>query len=166
MINAIAALDEERGIGRRGELLWRIPGEQKRFKTLTMGHPIILGRQTFETDTKRPLPGRTNIVITRNPGYSAEGIVVAHSVEEALQQAQAAPGADEIFVIGGQKVFSEMLPRVGRLYLTLVEGTYGADTFFPDYTQHFTEMSREQHQVEEFNFAYVTFERDADAQVT
>ncbi len=142
-ISLIAALDEMNGIGKNGQLLFQIPDDLKRFKQLTLGHPIIMGRKTFDSIGK-PLPGRTNIVITRNPEYQPAGITIVHSLDEALKQA-AEVEQQEIFVIGGAQIYTQAINRASRLYLTLVEGDYRADTFFPTY---------------EFEFSAVVFRED------
>src|SRR3989344_734446 len=118
-IAIIAALGEQtRALGKNNELLWHIPDDLKRFKELTLGHPVIMGRKTWESlpPKFRPLPGRTNIVVTRQAGYVAEGAVVADSLETARVGATRAPGADEMFVIGGGELYREALPFADRLY--------------------------------------------------
>jgi dihydrofolate reductase len=140
-INIIAALGKNRAIGKRGKLLWRISDDLKRFKRLTLGHPIIMGRKTYES-IGRALPGRTNIVVTRNQSLSAPGIIVVHSFHEAMRTA----GADEIFIIGGGEIYTQALPRAEKLYLTLVESSAEGDVFFPEYEKEFAkETFRESH---------------------
>ena len=131
-ISAIAAIDEKRGIGKDNQLLFKIPEDFKRMRELTFGHPIIMGRKTFES-IGRVLPGRTNIIITRNLSYQAPGAIVSSSLEQALKAAKE-KDQREIFIFGGAQVFEEAMPVVDRLYLTIVEGDFGADTFFPDYS--------------------------------
>lgn len=133
-VSIIAAIDEKRGLGKNNDLLFRIPEDLQRFRQLTAGKPVIMGRKTFES-IGRVLPNRTNIIITRDKNFKAEGTIVVHSLEEALQQAQSKPSNEEIFIIGGGQIFAQALPLVQKLYLTLVEGDYGADTFFPDYSE-------------------------------
>jgi dihydrofolate reductase len=136
----IAALGAKtRAIGKNGELLWHIPEDLRRFKALTSGHPVIMGRKTWESlpERARPLPNRTNIVVTRDPSYVAPGAVVADSLEAALDAAASAAGADEIFVIGGGELYAAALPRAGRLYLTLIDSDLEGDTFFPPYETEF-----------------------------
>lgn len=127
-ISLIAALDRQGGIGINGRIPWHLPADLARFKQLTMGRPIIMGRKTHES-IGRPLPGRRNIVITAQRDYLAPGCDLAHSLDEALRLA----GDGEVFVIGGAAVYQEALPRAHRLYLTRVDGTFTADTFFPEY---------------------------------
>lgn len=129
IVSLIAALDEAGGIGYRQGLPWRLPADLRRFKRLTMGHYLICGRRTYET-IARPLPGRTLIVLTRQPGYAASGCLVAAALEQALHIAALA-GESEAFVIGGAAVYTAALPQAERLYLTRVHAVLPADTFFP-----------------------------------
>lgn len=125
-LNMIVAASPDGAIGRGGDLIWRIPADLRRFKALTMGHPIIMGRKTWESLPKRPLPGRVNIVVTRTPGYVAEGAVVVNSTEEALATAASLSNATEEssenspFVIGGAEIYNAFMPEVTRIYLTEV----------------------------------------------
>lgn len=132
-ISIIVAVDKNRAIGKKGELLWRIPEDLRRFREITSGHPVIMGRITHQSIGK-VLSGRTNIIITKDSEFKTEGVIVAHSLEEALKQSQAQPGDNEIFIIGGGQIYKQFLPLADKLYLTLVEGNYEADTFFPDYS--------------------------------
>jgi dihydrofolate reductase len=157
-ISIIVAMDEKRGIGKENKLMWRIPGELPRFKQITMGHPIIMGRKTYES-IGRVLPGRTNIIITRDLNYKGEGAIVVHSLSDAFIKAQHSEGSTEVFVIGGGQVFSEALPVVDRLYLTLVEGDFGADTFFPEYSGFNREIENEFHSDSMYRYRFVTLER-------
>lgn len=135
MISIIAAIDEKRGIGKNGQLPWHISEDLKRFKEITSGHTVIMGRKTFESIGK-PLPNRKNIVISRNlllPDisiYQAKDINVANSLDEALGIAKG-----EVFIIGGGQVYAEAITKADKLYLTQVEGDFNCDTFFPDYSQ-------------------------------
>ena len=129
IVSAIAAVGEGGVIGREGELPWRLSEDLKRFRAITWGKPIIMGRKTFES-LGRALPGRTNIILTRRPGYRAEGCEVATSPTEALSLAESS-GADEVVVIGGSEVYREFLPGCDKLYLTIVEGRFEGDTYFP-----------------------------------
>lgn len=144
-IALIAALSRERVIGKDGALPWRLSADLKRFKALTLGHPVIMGRKTFES-IGRPLPGRTNVVVTRNRSFAAAGCVVAHSVADAIERARQSPGADEAFVIGGEEVFREALPLAQRMFLTEVDGAYAGDAFFPEFDRgEWRERGREPH---------------------
>jgi dihydrofolate reductase len=129
IVSAIVAIGKNGVIGREGNLPWHLPDDLKRFRALTWGKPIIMGRRTFES-IGRPLPGRTNIILTRQPEYRAEGCVVASSPAEAFSLA-ASGGAAEAVVIGGSEVFERLLPRCDTVYLTIVEGIFEGDVFFP-----------------------------------
>lgn len=127
-ISLIVAMAKNRVIGADNRIPWHLPNELKLFKTLTMGHPIVMGRKTYES-INRLLPGRTSVIVTRQRDYAVPGAVVVHSIEEAL----AAAGADEeIFVIGGADLFRETLPLADRLYLTIVDAEPEGDTFMPE----------------------------------
>lgn len=127
IVAIIAAMAENRVIGRAGAIPWDIPADRRRFRELTLGHPVIMGRRTFES-IGRPLPGRTNIILARQPEYQAAGCLVTPSLAEALA---ACAGAEEVFVCGGEKVYQEALPLASRIYLTIVHRNYAGDTFFP-----------------------------------
>lgn len=129
IVSLIVAMDRKRGIGRDNALPWRLSADLKRFRELTMGHHIVLGRKTYESIGK-PLPGRTMIIVTRNTAFSAEGSFIVHSLEEALALAEAR-GEAELFICGGAEIYAQALPRADRLYLTEVDAEVAADTFFP-----------------------------------
>jgi dihydrofolate reductase len=128
-VSFVVAMSRGRVIGRGGELPWRLPRDLMNFRALTWGKPIVMGRKTHES-LGRPLPGRTNIVMTRRPDYEAPGCEVVGSMHEALDQARAA-SADEVMVVGGGEVFREFLPLCSRIHLTLVEGEFEGDAYFP-----------------------------------
>lgn len=133
-------------IGHGNELLWRIPDDLKRFKQLTLGHPIIMGRKTFESILQslgKPLPGRTNIVVTRDQHYTHEGVTITHSLEEALEKARELDN-EEIYIGGGAELYKQALPFVDKLYLTLIDDTREGDTYFPPYEQEFTKKTFEE----------------------
>jgi len=127
-LSIIVAMARNRVIGARGMIPWRLPGELKRFRSVTMGHHLIMGRKTWES-IGRPLPGRTSVIVTRQPGYQAPGALVAHSLDEAIA---ACRGDEEIFVIGGAELYAQALPRASRLYLTVVEADVEGDTWMPE----------------------------------
>jgi dihydrofolate reductase len=129
MISFIWAMDENRVIGKNNQLPWHLPEDLKFFKKVTMGHPVAMGRKTFES-IGRLLPGRENIIITRNREYLCEGCTVIYSVEEFLNYCQKKD--DEVFVIGGAEIFRELIPVVDRLYLTMIHDQFEGDTFFPE----------------------------------
>jgi dihydrofolate reductase len=160
MINAIAALAKENQvIGNKGKIPWHIPEDFAHFKNKTMGHPIIMGRKTFETFPK-PLPGRTHIVITRDTEYKVpEGVFVSNSVEKAIEIAKEKDGGEEIFIIGGGQIYNEALPFTDRLYLTLIDGNFKGDAFFPEYDD-FNKIIAETHSSNEKNtFTFLTLEK-------
>lgn len=135
----IAAVCDNGAIGRGGDLLYRISADLKRFKALTMGHPIIMGRKTFESFPKGPLPGRRNIVISRNADYAPAGAEVYASPQAALA---ACANADEVFVIGGGEIYRAFMPLASRLLLTEIDAApTDADTFFPEHNFVLTEAS-------------------------
>lgn len=131
-ISIIAAIDEKRGIGKAGQLPWHISEDLKRFKQITSGHTVIMGRKTFESIGK-PLPNRVNIVITsqtQNMNSTSEDLIFVNSLEKALEKAK-----DDVFIIGGGQVYAESIAKADKLYLTLIDGDFNCDTFFPDYSQ-------------------------------
>ncbi len=121
-------------IGRNNSLPWRIPSDIKRFKKLTTGHPVIMGRKNWESipEKFRPLSGRTNIIVTRQIGYAAENAVVTNSFGDAYSKATNAPGADEIFIIGGEEIYRLFLPFVEKAYVTYVDTVLDGDARFPE----------------------------------
>jgi dihydrofolate reductase len=153
-ISLIAAMARNRVIGRDNRLPWRLPPDLKRFKELTMGHTLLLGRKTFES-IGRPLPGRTMLVVSRQTGYSPDGVQVAHSVEEALDRAREA-GESELFVAGGAEIYRQTLPVADRLHLTRIEEDFSGDVCFPEYDEsQWTLVDREDHgPTEEIPFAW------------
>lgn len=129
IISLILAMDESRGIGLDGGLPWYLPEDLKRFKAITMGHHLIMGRKTYES-IGRPLPGRTMIILTHNEKYQPEGCLVAHSIESALEIARSG-GENEVFVIGGGDIFDQIIHLADKIYLTLVQTSLPADVYFP-----------------------------------
>jgi dihydrofolate reductase len=160
MISIIVAMDSKNGIGKNNDLLFKIPEDFVRMKTLTAGHPLVMGRKTFES-IGRALPGRTNIIITQNAEFKADNCVMVNSLEEGIEKAKDAPGLDEMFIFGGGRVFKEALEKdlVNRLYLTVVEGDFGADTFFPDHSMFTKIISEENHQSGDYKFKFLTLEK-------
>lgn len=130
MINIIVAIANNGAIGRKGGLLFPVSADLKRFKALTMGHPILMGRKTFESFPKGPLPGRRNIVITRNKDYTCDGAETAASLDEAIEMVS---GAGEIFIIGGGEIYRQAFPLADCIMLTEIDADApDADTFFPE----------------------------------
>lgn len=153
----VAIAEKTRGIGLNNKLLWNIPEDLKRFKEITSGHPIIMGRKTYES-IGRPLPNRTNIIITRNSDYKAPGCVVVESLERALEKAKNTH-SEEIFIIGGGEIFKQALPVTDKLYLTIVEGDFEADVFFPDYSEFKQVIHTEKHESNGYTYTYIDLVR-------
>jgi dihydrofolate reductase len=153
-LSALVAMARNRVIGRNNTLPWRLPPDLKRFKALTMGHPIIMGRKTFES-IGRPLPGRLCIIVTRQPGYKVKNAIVVNSIAEALQacSTEAVESVPELggtsrenFVIGGAEIFRQALPICDRLYITEIQRDFEGDTLFPELNHdEWVEVSREKH---------------------
>ncbi|MDP0560991.1 MAG: dihydrofolate reductase [Candidatus Endonucleobacter sp. (ex Gigantidas childressi)] len=154
----IAAVAENNTIGMNNKMPWHLPGDLKYFKAVTMGKPIIMGRKTFES-LGRPLPGRVNIVISRDESYWHAGIHVVHGLSDALSLAvdiATTDGVDELIVIGGAEIYRQALPQAERLYLTRVYHSFEGDTFFPDFNDsQWQETSREDHVTDEV--PYLTY---------
>ena len=159
-------------IGKENKLLWHIPEDLKRFKTLTLGHPVIMGRKTFESIVStlgKPLPGRANIVITRDRGYAASlsrfnldigNVQVTHSLEEAFGKAREID-SQEIFIGGGSQIYDQALPHVDRLYLTLIEDDQPGDSIFPEFEKEFTKvLSDEKHEHDGISYRWLDLERE------
>ena len=147
-------------IGKDNAIPWRIPEDMRRFKALTMGKPVIMGRKTWDSLPKKPLPGRTNIVVTRDRGFHAEGAMVAHSAEEALERAQFEKPT-EIAVIGGAEIYAALLPRATRIHLTEIDADFEGDATMPPFDPAaWHEVDREPHTTADgLAYAYVTLER-------
>lgn len=158
----VVAMDRNRLIGAGDRLPWRLPDDMRFFREVTMGHPVLMGRKTYESIPARfrPLPGRTNIVLTSQRGYEAPGCIVVHTIEEALLLVDE---AEELMVIGGAQVFRELLPIVDRLYLTDIDGAYEGDVYFPEFDRAaWREVAREEHPADDRHdspFAFITLER-------
>lgn len=131
IISLIWAMADNRVIGIENRLPWKLPADMQWFRKQTMGKPIVMGRKTFESFGAKALPGRTNIIITHDKVYQAEGAVVVHSVDEALQEAEQ-KNAEEVMIIGGASFYEQMLPKADRLYVTRVHGSFEGDVFFPE----------------------------------
>ena len=159
-VEAIVAVDENWAIGRQGNLLCHLPADMRHFKQVTMGHSIIMGRKTFESFPRRPLPGRQNIVITRNSDWQYPEGTVVHDLDQAIAAAQ----TDTVFIIGGAQVYELALPRVDVLHLTVIHARWAsADAFFPALDMNeWQEVSREHHLSDHRNayeFDFVTLKR-------
>jgi dihydrofolate reductase len=146
-ISFIFAMDRNRAIGVNNKLPWHLPGDLKFFKNVTMGHPILMGRKTYESIGK-PLPGRRNVILTQNTAYQAEGCEVIHSVDEAIEAFR----DQELFVIGGAEIFKLFASHVNRMYITYIEDEFEADTFMSDLDlSNWTLVSSEQGERNEKN---------------
>jgi dihydrofolate reductase len=146
-------------IGDANRIPWRIPEDLKRFKAITMGKPIVMGRKTWESFPKRPLPGRTNIVITRNPSYQAAGAVVVRSLGEALAHA-ASEKPEAIMIVGGGDIYQAALPLASRIELTEVHRDFPGDVSLPNFHPSWTETAREDHTTADgLAYSYVRLER-------
>lgn len=160
-VSFIVAMAENRVIGRDNQLPWQLSADLKHFKALTMGKPVIMGRKTWES-IGRPLPGRTNIVVTRDPRYTADGCVVVHSIDAALQ---ACSGSEEVMVIGGAEFYRQVLPEASTLYLTLVHDEFEGDAFFPELDRReWREIEREDFESDDKNphaYSFIRLERVA-----
>jgi dihydrofolate reductase len=161
----VVAVAENGVIGRHGQLPWRIPGDLKHFKSVTMGKPVVMGRKTYDSIGK-PLPGRANIVLTRDTAWRADGVLVGHTLEDVLRIANreaAKSGAKEIAVIGGIALFRETLPIAAKIELTEVHASPEGDIYFPDYDRGaFRETRREsptQGEKDDHAYSIVTLER-------
>lgn len=156
-LSLIAAISDNRVIGNNGEIPWNIPGEQKRFKEITTPHPIIMGRKTHES-IGRLLPNRPNIIISGRENFSVVGGYVSSSLTEAIEKAKTLD-QEEIFIIGGGRVFEEAIKIADKLYLTIVHQEFAGDAFFPEYSEFTKEVLRENKEVGNYKFTYLDLER-------
>jgi dihydrofolate reductase len=164
IISLIAAIGKNYELGRDNKLLWNLPADMKHFRDTTRGHTVIMGRKTFES-IGRPLPNRENIVITRDPVYQATGVTVVHSLEEALRYAALEQGKHfeekqedtEIFIIGGAEIYKQGIALANKLYITHVDATLAADTFFPAIGSEWKKVSEEKHPADAENQYPFTF---------
>lgn len=158
-LSLIVAMSDNRVIGHRGELPWRLSADLRRFKALTMGHHLIMGRRTFES-IGRLLPGRRSVVVTRQTGYNALGAAVAHDLDAALKLAE---GDEEVFVIGGAEIYRLALPNVERLYVTRVQTEVTGDAFFPEFDETQWRLSQcDGHLADEkneFDYSFCIYDR-------
>lgn len=160
-ISIIAAMSKNGVIGDSNSLPWYIPEELKRFREVTSGHPIIMGRKTHQS-IGRVLPNRTNIVITRDPQNleKKEGLIVVDSLEKAIEEAKKSPGSEEIIVIGGGQIYAQALLLADKLYLTVIDKEYSGDVTFPDYSQFKKEVDREPRETEDgIKFTFLELEK-------
>ncbi|MFP4023420.1 MAG: dihydrofolate reductase [Thiohalospira sp.] len=159
MLSIIVAVSENNVIGKDNDLIWHLPRDLKHFKETTTGHYVIQGRKTYESYGK-PLPNRTNVIITRDKDYTADGCIVVHSLEEALKKAE---NDSEPFIIGGGKIYEQALPLVDRIYLTKIHHSFEGDTYFPEINMDEWELT-EKHDFEpdeknKFPFSILVLDR-------
>lgn len=162
-ISMIAAIGEKNELGKDNKLLFNIPEDMKFFRETTRGKPVIMGRKTaehlVEFYTKGPLPGRKNFVVTRNKEYSLEGFTTVSSIEEGIKVAEK-DNPEEIFIIGGGEIYILGLPFADRLYLTIVEGSYDADAFFPEFSEFTKVVEERKSSGNGLNYTFKTLERE------
>lgn len=153
IISIISAVAENRAIGKNNELLWHIPEDLKRFKEITTGHVVIMGQKTFES-IGRPLPDRTSIVISDDLSFNPADAVIARSIEESIEKAKEIE-KEEIFICGGGSIYRQFMPLADKLYLTIVEGNFEADTFFPDYSEFKKIIKEEKGSDEKYKYKFI-----------
>lgn len=160
MVTIIAAIGENNALGKDNQLIWHLPADLKRFKKMTLNHVVIMGRKTFESLGK-PLPNRTNIIITRDKNYKFEGCIVVNSVQDALKKALKED--ENPFILGGAEIYKQAMPFVDRLDLTFVHNKFDADVYFPEINKvAWKEISREDFKADEknkYDYSFVTFAR-------
>ena len=159
MITIIAAIGKNRALGKDNDLIWHLPNDLKRFKQVTSGHDVIMGRKTFESLGK-PLPNRTNIIITRNGNFQAKGCIVVNSLEDAIKAAKADPNP---YILGGAEIYDQAIKIADKLDLTLVDAILDADAFFPEIDKDiWKETARQDFEVDEkhlYGYSFVTYQR-------
>lgn len=163
-IAMITAVAENNAIGIDNKLPWHLPEDLRYFKTTTMGKPVVMGRKTFDSLRRRPLPGRTNIVMTRDSSWSHEGVEVVGNLEEAIRAASHAAkteGVKELMIIGGEQIYRQALPQTDRLYITRVEQSFEGDAFFPALKkEQWREVDREDLETENgLKYSHLVLER-------
>ena len=161
LLSAITAIAQNNVIGKNNQLPWHLPADMRYFKNTTMGHVVIMGRKTYESFTKA-LPGRTNIVVTRQKGYQPADALVVHSLDEAVNLAKA-QGETEAFILGGAQIYAESMPLLDRLYLTRIYADFEGDTVFPEFDPKQWEMTAirpgEPDEKNKYFYAFQTWER-------
>jgi len=156
MIKIIVAISKNKVIGKDNSLIWHLPSDLKRFKEITAGNAVIMGRKTYESIGK-PLPNRRNIIITRNENYEVEGCEVVNSLEEALLICY-----ENCFIIGGAEIYKQSLPITDEIYLTEVDNVFDGDSFFPELGNEWYEVSNEKFEADDknqFNYSFIKYER-------
>lgn len=154
-------MGKNRVIGIKNSLPWKLPADMKWFREQTMGKPIVMGRKTFESFGAKPLPGRTNIIITHDTNYATNACIVVHSIEDAIE---ASNNADEIMIIGGTSLYSQMLARTDRIYMTYIHHEFEGDSWFPEYNEKdWHEIKRIDCTADEknrYDYSFVVLERN------
>lgn len=156
-VTIVVAMTPDRVIGRGGDLPWKLPADLARFKRLTIGHPLVMGRKTFDS-IGRPLPGRTSIVLSRDGAFRPTGGLAATDLHQALAMASGCPGGEEVFVVGGGEVYAQALPVADRILATLVEASISGDAWFPEMDDQWRLHSREIRPADERNPYVLRFE--------
>ena len=155
-------MGKNRVIGNKGKLPWRMPADLEYYRSKIKGKTAVMGRKTFESMGNKPLPNRANIIITRDQNYKVDGAIVVHSAEEAVKEAEKYK-TDEVMVIGGSEIYKEFLPRANRIYLTIIDGVFEGDAFFPEYDiTEWKEISYEEHERDAknpYDYRFVVLER-------
>jgi dihydrofolate reductase len=165
-VSIIVAIGKNREMGKNGKIPWHISEDFKRFKQITLGHPVIMGRKTWESLPVKPLPNRYNIVITRDSEFKPTGAIVCNSIENAinkaqemLKQVQHDTKEEEVFIIGGGQIFEQAMPLVNKLYLTIIDRNFDADIFFPDYSDFKKVVFEKASQEGEYRYKFVDLEK-------
>ena len=149
-------MGKNRVIGKNNSIPWKLPADMKRFKELTTGKPVVMGRKTFKSIGK-VLPNRTNIVITHDKNYKVKDCIVVHSVDEALK---AADRNEEVMIIGGAQIYKEFIPIANKMYLTLIDEDFEGDSYFPEYNKdEWKEVHREEYKNDKHKYTFVTLEK-------
>lgn len=167
MISLVVAMDRNGLIGVGNRVPWRLPDDMKYFRQITMGKPVVMGRKTYESipDRFRPLAGRTNIILTKQLGYNAAGCIVTHSLSSALE---AAHDAQEVMVIGGAEIYGQFLPTADRIYLTMIDGEFEGDVYFPELDREgWYESYSDEHSIDErhaYPFTFLLLERRLESE--
>ncbi|HRN96157.1 MAG TPA: dihydrofolate reductase [Candidatus Levybacteria bacterium] len=156
-ISLIAAISENKVIGRDNALPWHISEDLKRFKAITKGHPVIMGRKTYES-IGRLLPNRTNIIITRDKDYKVNEAITVSSIESAIEEAKKVD-QEEIFIIGGGQIFEQVIEIADKLYLTIVHTSIDGDVYFPDYSEFTEEIYKKDSSNENFTYTFLDLEK-------
>lgn len=160
MIAIVVAVAENNVIGKDNQLIWHLPADLRFFKNLTMGHPILMGRKTYESIGK-PLPGRTTVIITRQQDFEAPGCIVVNSIDDAIEEAQTIN--QDVYVIGGAEIYRQALPKTDTIYLTRMHHTFDGDTYFPELNEADWEVtSEERYEPDEknkYSYSFITLQR-------